>query len=352
MNEVQVMEEGREMTTVEVGAAERLNRSEIAMQVEFAHRFPRSISTFRKEALAMVTLTESIAGECIYALPRREKDGSTKAIEGPSARFAEVMLHAWGNARAVARVVDESGEFVTAQGIFYDSQKNVALGYEVKRRIVDRNGNRFGPDMIGVTANAACSIALRNAILKGVPKAFWAEMYEAARRTVAGDQTSLANKRSNALKAFAPFGVTPEKILAKLGRAGVQDVTVDDLVTLNGFLTSIRDEGVTPEQMFAADDAQQLPAPASGALDKINQEVTAKSSAALLNKRKPEKVPAAAEPAGPTYKDFRLQLERAVGARDSDELDAAESLIALLADPAHQAMARRDIVDARQEITK
>lgn len=56
---------------------------------------------------------------------------------------------------------------MTAQGVFHDLERNVAITYEVRRRIVDKNGRRYKPDMIGVTANAACSIALRNAILRG-----------------------------------------------------------------------------------------------------------------------------------------------------------------------------------------
>lgn len=82
-----------------------LNRSEIDQQIATAHRFPRSIKRFRDEAMQMVTLNESVAGQCIYALPR---DGKT--IEGPSARFAEVIASAWGNSRAGARVVDDRGD--------------------------------------------------------------------------------------------------------------------------------------------------------------------------------------------------------------------------------------------------
>ncbi|MDV2922695.1 hypothetical protein, partial [Klebsiella pneumoniae] len=90
---------------------------------------------FRNEVLQMVTLNEKVAGECIYALPR---DGKT--IEGPSARFAEVVASAWGNGRAGARVVSDQGEFVTAQGVFHDLQRNVAITYEVQRRITNKQG--------------------------------------------------------------------------------------------------------------------------------------------------------------------------------------------------------------------
>jgi hypothetical protein len=230
---------------VDSGVLAVISKAEIDMQIATAHRFPRSLKGFRDEALAMVTLTEEIADECVYALPR---DGKT--IEGPSARFAEVIVSAWGNCRAGARVVDDQGDFVTAQGVFHDLQKNVAITYEVRRRIVDKRGVRFKPDMIGVTANAACSIALRNAILKGVPKAFWSSIYDAARQTIMGDYKTLANRRAAALAAFQKFGVVPEKVFANLGVRGEEDITLEHLVTLRGMLTALKEGDSTPEQMF------------------------------------------------------------------------------------------------------
>jgi len=226
-----------------------LNKSEIEQQITTARRFPRSVKKFRDEALQMVTLSESIAEQCIYALPR---DGKT--IEGPSARFAEVIASAWGNCRAGARVVDDSGEFVTAQGVFHDLERNVAITYEVQRRITDRNGRRYKADMIGVTANAACSIALRNAILKGVPKAFWEDMYNEARKVIMGDIKTLANRRATAVAMFQKFGVSVEQILLKLGipeGSGIEDVGLEHLVVLKGLLTAIKEGDTTAEEAFS-----------------------------------------------------------------------------------------------------
>lgn len=229
----------------ETGLVAILNKSEIDQQITTAHKFPRSLKQFRTDVLDMVTLSESIAQECIYMLPR---DG--KVIEGPSARFAEVIVSAWGNARAGARVVDDSGDFVTAQGVFHDLQRNVAITYEVQRRIVDRNGNRYKPDMVGVTANAACSIALRNAILKGIPKAFWSEMYEAAKATVGGDIKTLPTRRKAALEAFKKQGVSKDQVFAKLGIKGEEDIGLDQIILLGGILTAIKEGDTSIEHAF------------------------------------------------------------------------------------------------------
>lgn len=244
-----------EIVTADSGTVALLNKSEIDMQIATAHKYPRSIKKFRDEALAMVTLNEGIAQECIYSLPR---DGKT--IEGPSARFAEVVASAWGNSRAGARVVSDQGDFVTAQGVFHDLERNVAITYEVQRRIVDKNGRRFKPDMIGVTANAACSIALRNSILKGVPKAFWSDMYEQARSTAIGDVQTLANRRARALVVLQKMGVTSAQVFAFLKVGGVEDITIEHLSTLFGITTALKDGDTTPEQAFAIDGASNKPA--------------------------------------------------------------------------------------------
>lgn len=245
-----------EVLTAESGTLALLNKGEIDMQVATAHKYPRSIAGFLKEAKQMVTLTEKIAQECIYALPR---DGKT--IEGPSARFAEVIASAWGNSRAGARVVSDVGEFVTAQGVFHDLERNVAITYEVQRRITNKSGQRFKADMIGVTANAACSIALRNAILKGVPKAFWSDLYDAARSTAIGDSMTLADRRARALKDLQNFGVTPAMIFAYLKIGGEQDITLDHLSALFGIRTALKEGDTTVEQAFAVDGAEPPAAP-------------------------------------------------------------------------------------------
>lgn len=231
-----------------------LNKSEIDQQIATAKQYPRGVVKFRKEALEMVTLNEKVAESCIYALPR---DGKT--IEGASARFAEVIASAWGNCRAGARVVSDHGDFVTAQGVFHDLERNVCITYEVQRRITNKQGKRFGADMIGVTANAACSIALRNAILKGVPKAFWDDLYEAARQVIRGDFKTLANRRAETLTKLQGYGMTKEQVCATLGVGGMEDIGLDELVLLRGMLTALREGDTNPEQLIAQSESANKP---------------------------------------------------------------------------------------------
>lgn len=219
--------------------------NDLHSQITTAKRYPRSVKMFRNKVLELATLNEAIAGECIYALPR-----GGKTIEGPSIRFAEIVLSAWGNCRVGSKVVGEEDSFLVCQGMFHDLESNAAIAMEVKRRITDSKGRRYNEDMIGVAGAAGTAIARRNAILSGVPKAFWADLYDSARQVVAGDFKTLANRRAAALQAFVIYGVTDKQIYDFLKVSGYEDITVDHLVTLRGVLNALKDGSATPEDVF------------------------------------------------------------------------------------------------------
>lgn len=239
--------------------------AEIDLQIATAKRFPRSVEGFRKAAMTMATLTPAVAQQCLYALPR---DGKT--IEGPSARLAEILVAAWGNCRAAARIVAEEREFIVAQGVFHDLETNAATTKEVRRRIVDRNGRRFSVDMIAVTGNAASSIALRNATLGGIPRALWADVYDNARRVVIGDVKTIAERRQNAIDAFKPFGIVEAQLFQAIGIAGRNDIGPDELVKLAGWLNAIKEGEVDPEEIFKP-VPKSTARPADAKLDQLAQ---------------------------------------------------------------------------------
>lgn len=259
-----VESESRELaaTATDQALLTAITKAEIDQAIIAAHARPRSVSLFRKECRDLVCLDEQTADECIYALPRREKNDKgqweTKFIEGPSARMGEIVAYCWRNNRSGARVTDEGRDFITAQGVYQDLERNVYITYEVRRRITNREGRRFNADMIQVTGNAACSIALRNAVFKGVPKAFWAPIYEEAQRVCNGDARTLVSRRTEALQALQKLNVTHEMVCAALGLVGVQDITVDHIATLRGLHNAVRDGEMTIENAFApkADESE------------------------------------------------------------------------------------------------
>lgn len=228
-------------------ALEAQTRGEIDIQVATAKRYPRSITKFKHEVESLALLDQETAEACIYALPR---DG--KSVEGPSARFAEIVASCWGHMRIQTRVAGEDDHFVTVTGIAWDLERNVAKSADVRRRITKKNGQRFNDDMIVVTSNAAGSIASRNAVLQTVPRAYWWPTYQACRKAAVGDQKTLAVRRAGALAHFQKMGIDPARVFALLGVAGEDDVTSEHVLQLLGLATAIREGDTNIDEAFPA----------------------------------------------------------------------------------------------------
>jgi hypothetical protein len=235
-----------------------ISKAEIDQQIATAHAYPRSIERFRTKAFSMLTLNQETAIECFYVLPR-----AGKKIQGPSVRLAEIIAAAYGNLRAGGRVTDESRDFVTAQGVCHDLENNLAITFEVKRRITGSDGKRYNIDMIGTTGNAAVSISLRNAILRVVPKALWLPLYNKALEIAKGDEKTLEFRREACLVAFEKLKITRKQVFEFLGVAGPNDIGLDQLVELIGLGNAIKNGEADPETLFVKDKDIQEPRRAS-----------------------------------------------------------------------------------------
>jgi len=233
-----------ELARVDVTAVGVLARSEVEAQLQAAHRYPRSVKRYLDEALALVTMTEDVAESCLYALPR---DG--KMIAGPSVRMAEICASAYGNLHIGSRIIEEGETSVVAQGIAWDLQKNVRFSVEVRRRITTKTGKRYGDDMIITTGNAAASIALRNAIFRVIPRSLIQPVYLAARACSVGDLKTLGARRAELFARLGKIGVTPERVLGRLGKAMI-DVGLDDLEVLIALGSAITDRSMTVDDAF------------------------------------------------------------------------------------------------------
>jgi len=244
------MAEGIVLPAEEPTALEALNRSEIDIQITTAKKFPRVLSRVLDEAKSLATLNAEIAESMGYALIRG-KGSDRKVIKGPSIRCAEIVGSTWGNLRYGSRVIEVGANFVTAQGVCHDLEKNVAITCEVRRRITTKEGRRFSDDMIGVTSNAACSVALRNAIFKVVPFSLVQDVYDQAIRVATGGARGLIERRQRALSYFTEtLGIDLPRVLAALDRPDIDSITLEDLSILQGLKTSIKDGDTTIEEAF------------------------------------------------------------------------------------------------------
>lgn len=240
-------EEIRSITVTPAQMIEADTRANIDMQIETAKKYKRDLPLVLRDITYLATQDMETAESCFYAIKR---DGKT--IRGASIRLAEIICNCYGNIRAWARVVAKDGKTVTAQGFCWDLEKNTAYGIEVERRITDKNGRLFSDDMQVVTANAARSIALRNAILKVIPLAITNVAQKKIKAVIEGEASDFVTYRSAAIKYFInAHSVTEKQILDLFGRKSLTELTREDVFDLKGIDTAIKDGDSTVEQTFA-----------------------------------------------------------------------------------------------------
>jgi len=222
-----------------------ITRAEIDSQISTAKRYPRSLARSVKQARDLATMSENIAAACIYSLPR-----GGKKLTGPSVRMAEIVASAWGNMRFGARVIGDDGKFLTVQGYAHDLESNTAFAFELKLKVTDKNGRRYSDDMIAMTSNAGSSKALRNAVFRVVPRAIVDEIITHVREVIRGDVKTLGARRVAAIEHIEGRGVELPRILNAIGRAGIEEITGEDLVSLRGMMTAINEGELTLSEAF------------------------------------------------------------------------------------------------------
>ncbi len=246
--------------------------AEISQQVATAKRYPRRRDKeIADEIMGRATLNESIAAECMYSLKRGDK-----MITGPSIRFAEVVRASFGNIRVAARFVrldldDPERGAVIVEAAAHDMQTNNTEIIPVRRSVMTsgfggKKPRVYNADMSNMTVNAASSLARRNAILAVVPKAVWIEAFQRVVLVLQGDASSLATRRQEVLDAFTRIKVPAADVFAAIGVKSIEDITLEHMPQLKGFITAIA-EGETAASVLgkaaesAGGDHEKVPNP-------------------------------------------------------------------------------------------
>jgi hypothetical protein len=185
--------------------------------------------------------------------------------------------------------------------------------------------------MITVTGNAARSIARRNAILAGVPKAVWEQAYNEAERLIAGDVASLAVTREKAVKAFAVFGLKPEQVFKLIDVKGEQDIGITEVLALRAMFASIKNGETTVEELLteSARGSTNFDRVANPLQDEERRVVGNVSKAAHQPKARspskttPEPTPASAAEGEPTAAD-KPTADQGGGAQSPREATVAD----------------------------
>lgn len=225
-------------------------REELDTQISTAKAYPRNTQKFLEEATTIATLDQETSESCIYSVPRGYKDGAQNFVKGESIRLAEIVANAWGNLHAAARIVENDGKSITVEAVAWDLEKNLKVGKQVKRSILNRDGKVYTQDMQVMAINAASSIALRNAILSVIPRALVKKVYAAAVKNAIGDQTKFPQRVKALFDRFAKLSIDKEKILFYFGRKSDLEITPEDVEEMIGIGTALKDKNLSIDKAF------------------------------------------------------------------------------------------------------
>lgn len=266
-----------ETTAVEVLSSNALmvqTRAEIDSQIATAKAYPRSLKKSLDGAEVLINSHPEVAESCFYSLPR-----GGKIIEGGSIRLAEIIAATWGNVRCTAEVIEIGDRFVKVQATCHDLESNTAFRVEAQRNIIyqkgTRKGKRYNDDMIQTTAQAAISVALRNAVFRVVPWALVKPLYDKAKIFAGLNPEAVLKKRTEIIGLFVELGISEERLLDHLGRERVVEITAEDMKKLRGYLNALTDEAITIEDLFGAEKGAQKGSPKD--VDVLNKKLKAQA---------------------------------------------------------------------------
>ena len=267
-NEVQVIEQSQEIQMAKI---------EIDSQIATARQYPRDVAMILKSVAMLATIDDEIASACFYAKPVgtfkklsiddkknaiKEMD-SDKIVVGESARFAEIVFSNWGNLRIRSFIKSIENGTVTAVCEIHDLQNNTAYSAEAYKSIKTKNGLQSA-NMQEVTKMAAQSVARRNAILTVIPKGLFHSTLKTIRNKAIGllenneeAQRAVFLKRlKNTLDFLKSNDITEDRILFTLGLEKVSEIGANELQTLIGFGTSVKENPQSAIDIFYPDKSQ------------------------------------------------------------------------------------------------
>lgn len=268
-------------------AVEALNRSEIESQIDVAKRYPRSMSLFKTRATEMACIDDDTAQSCIYRRPVGKEGGQMKYAEGMSVRMAEIVGASYGNLRVYATIVDQTESKVVARGMAIDLESNFASSSEIIESTLDKNNKPYSERMRIVVAKAALAKARRDATFQVVPRALAKPVEEAVRKLLHGDSKSIDKRRAQVGQWIKSLGIDEKRVWDALGVKGLADVGLDQLETLTGIRTALKDNETTVDEAFPGEPLKQ---PEPIAKVETKAETKAATQSAEVKKKKTDEL--------------------------------------------------------------
>ena len=174
-----------------------------------------------------------------------------KKVEGPSIGLAMAVARAWGNCAVPTEYYEQGGEWIF-NAHFIDLETGFTVSRVFKKRVGKGLFKKLDDERAeDMTFQAAQSRAIRNVVTAGVPRWLLNQAIDAAKDAVLNGikKEGVAHATELALKFLAGYGITPERVEAVLEKA-VVDWVAEDLATLRGMASQLKDGQITAEQLF------------------------------------------------------------------------------------------------------
>lgn len=242
-----------EVTAIEVNALEAMERATVDIQIATAKKYPRSIAKFVQKAKDMVSVDHETAVSCIYRRPVGKKGNVMEYAEGESIRLAEIVAACYGNLRVGYVITEMTARYVKAIGVAHDLESNYAAKAETVESTVTRNGKPYSERMRVVVAKACGSKAYRDVVFRVVPKSLCKPIIEQCRAIALGEGLTMAQRRDRAAKWITILSIDADRVYAAIGVSGVEEMGENELLTLTGLRTAIKDGDIKIDEAFPAD---------------------------------------------------------------------------------------------------
>ena len=225
-------------------------RSQTQFHTAVAVQRPRNLD----KVVAAVLREAEFAGDAFYySFPM-----GGKKIEGPSIGLAMAVAREWSNCAVPVEYYETATEWVF-NAHFVDLER----GFTVSRVFRKKKGKgvfkKLEDDRAeDMTFQAAQSRAIRNVVLAGVPRWLTDQAKERAKDAVLKgiSKEGLAVATDKALKFLAGYAISEARVIAVLGKPK-HEWASEDIASLRGMASQLRDGQATAEQLFPAPEAAE-----------------------------------------------------------------------------------------------
>lgn len=235
-----------------------LVRAQNDQMTSIAEIKPRDQRAVLAACLEELDIYPRLAQKAFYSIPYKDnRTGKIVKVEGPSIDAATSLASAWGNCAVQGRYDALTDDDATLVGVFLDVERNVRveLPVRVSRWAVaskTKKTYRLNDDKWIQKIGAGLSKAVRNAILKGLPKGlveeFTVKAKELAGKPKRGQKK--VHRKKAIVEAFEQWNI-PETVLCfYAGCESMDKLDKEGLATLRGLWNAINDGLKSPEEVM------------------------------------------------------------------------------------------------------